>query len=129
MKSKLIVRMAGKQTHLQKRLRASTTGAVRAIGDATRKATNNEDGNQSADGYDFTYDHSYWSFDVHDPTFVAQQQVYEDLGRDVIECAFQGECLSKHLFEIINKKRFYRYQDTTPVCSPTAKRAAAKPTP
>lgn len=78
MKSKLIVHMAGKQTRLHKRTR-------------NVDGSSNDGESGKDDGHDFTYDYSYWSFDANDPTFVPQQQVYEDLGRDVIDCAFQGK--------------------------------------
>ncbi|XP_075164905.1 kinesin-like protein 98A isoform X2 [Haematobia irritans] len=40
--------------------------------------------------HDFTFDYSYWSFDKNDNHFATQEQVYNDLGTDVIDCAFQG---------------------------------------
>ncbi|XP_073813304.1 kinesin-like protein 98A isoform X1 [Musca autumnalis] len=40
--------------------------------------------------HDFTFDYSYWSFDKNDEHFATQEQVYNDLGTDVIDCAFQG---------------------------------------
>uniref|UniRef100_T1P9L0 Kinesin motor protein n=1 Tax=Musca domestica TaxID=7370 RepID=T1P9L0_MUSDO len=40
--------------------------------------------------HDFTFDYSYWSFDKNDKHFATQEQVYDDLGTDVIDCAFQG---------------------------------------
>lgn len=41
--------------------------------------------------HDFTFDYSYWSFDKSDKHFATQEQVYSDLGTDVIDCAFEGE--------------------------------------
>lgn len=43
---------------------------------------------------DFTFDFSYWSFDDDDHSgrhIVTQEEVYSDLGMDVINCAFQGK--------------------------------------
>ncbi|XP_065367327.1 kinesin-like protein Klp98A [Calliphora vicina] len=40
--------------------------------------------------HDFTFDYSYWSYDKNDKHFATQQQVYSDLGTDVIDCAFEG---------------------------------------
>lgn len=47
--------------------------------------------------HDFTFDHSYWSFaDESENEYnesqhiVSQEEVYNDLGVDVINCAFQG---------------------------------------
>ncbi|XP_055849547.1 kinesin-like protein Klp98A isoform X1 [Episyrphus balteatus] len=40
--------------------------------------------------FDFTFDYSYWSFDQNDSHFATQEQVYKDLGTDVVDCAFEG---------------------------------------
>ncbi|PNF18789.1 hypothetical protein B7P43_G01669 [Cryptotermes secundus] len=39
---------------------------------------------------DFTFDHSYWSFDATESHYASQEKVYKDLGTDVIESAFEG---------------------------------------
>ncbi|KAK2567739.1 Kinesin-like protein KIF16B [Acropora cervicornis] len=39
---------------------------------------------------DFSYDFSYWSADSKDRHFASQEQVFEDLGTDVIQSAFEG---------------------------------------
>ncbi|XP_067119902.1 kinesin-like protein KIF16B [Centruroides vittatus] len=39
---------------------------------------------------EFTFDHSYWSFSSSDPHFASQQQVFQDLGQEVVESAFEG---------------------------------------
>jgi len=39
---------------------------------------------------DFTFDYSYWSFEPKDSHFASQEQVFEDLGIDVVQNAFQG---------------------------------------
>ncbi|GBP32381.1 Kinesin-like protein Klp98A [Eumeta japonica] len=39
---------------------------------------------------DFTFDHSYWSFDNEDKHYASQEQVFADLGLDVIDSAFEG---------------------------------------
>ncbi|XP_011503614.1 PREDICTED: kinesin-like protein KIF16B [Ceratosolen solmsi marchali] len=39
---------------------------------------------------DFTFDHSYWSFDDADDNYASQEQVFHDLGTEVIESAFEG---------------------------------------
>ncbi|KAK2580136.1 hypothetical protein KPH14_012412 [Odynerus spinipes] len=39
---------------------------------------------------DFTFDHSYWSFDPMDENYASQEEVFYDLGTDVIESAFEG---------------------------------------
>lgn len=71
--------MDGKTTRLQKQKRLSMMG---------------DDGGNSANrdaNNDFTYDHSYWSHLSTDTNFATQEQVYEDLGSDVINSAFQGK--------------------------------------
>lgn len=90
--------MTGKQTRLHKLIRTSKNGPTQLLADVNSCSSNKngrsakyDDGESNDGGFDFTYDFSYWSFDANDPTFVTQQQVYEDLGRDVIDCAFQGE--------------------------------------
>lgn len=40
--------------------------------------------------HDFTFDFSYWSLDQSDGHFTNQDQVFQDLGTDVVDCAFQG---------------------------------------
>lgn len=104
--------MTGKQTRLQKRERTSNTGPSQISIDEnsssshkTAGASKNDTGEckENDGGYDFTYDYSYWSFDANDPNFVTQQQVYEDLGRDVIDCAFQGEKID--VYDLINLKK------------------------
>lgn len=40
--------------------------------------------------HDFTFDYSYWSLDDSDDHFITQEQVFNDLGTDVVDCAFQG---------------------------------------
>ncbi|KAM3959288.1 LOW QUALITY PROTEIN: kinesin-like protein 98A [Aphomia sociella] len=39
---------------------------------------------------DFTFDHSYWSYDSEDKHYASQEQVFADLGLDVIDSAFEG---------------------------------------
>ncbi|XP_058799880.1 kinesin-like protein Klp98A isoform X2 [Phymastichus coffea] len=39
---------------------------------------------------DFTFDHSYWSFDDADDNYASQEEVFYDLGTEVIESAFEG---------------------------------------
>lgn len=39
---------------------------------------------------EFTFDFSYWSHDKTSENFASQERVYNDLGREVIDCAFEG---------------------------------------
>lgn len=38
----------------------------------------------------FTFDKSYWSADKNDPTYADQEMVYNDLGEDLLNHAFDG---------------------------------------
>ncbi|CAG9830106.1 unnamed protein product [Diabrotica balteata] len=39
---------------------------------------------------EFTFDYSYWSHDSNSDNFASQELVYNDLGKEVIDCAFEG---------------------------------------
>jgi len=39
---------------------------------------------------EFTFDYSYWSADQDHVDFVNQEQIYNDLGKEVVEAAFTG---------------------------------------
>lgn len=86
LEAKCVVQMDGKKTRLLKP-RLST------IDNNTAVAVNRDNYN------DFTFDHSYWSFEGatdglngnHSQHIVTQEEVYADLGTDVINCAFEGE--------------------------------------
>ncbi|XP_066280318.1 uncharacterized protein [Branchiostoma lanceolatum] len=38
----------------------------------------------------FVFDYSYWSVDQNSPDYAAQQQIFQDLGTDVLASAFEG---------------------------------------
>uniref|UniRef100_A0AC35GKR5 Kinesin-like protein unc-104 n=1 Tax=Panagrolaimus sp. PS1159 TaxID=55785 RepID=A0AC35GKR5_9BILA len=40
--------------------------------------------------HNFSYDYSYWSFNKQDAHFVSQQKVYEELGVEMLQHAFEG---------------------------------------
>jgi len=77
MDAQLIMEMENKKTRLLK-------PRLQSIRDAGRD-----------NHHDFTFDYSYWSFDAEDPHFATQEQVYSDLGNDVVDCAYEGEPRSK----------------------------------
>ncbi|EAA13643.5 AGAP003925-PA [Anopheles gambiae str. PEST] len=78
--AKLIVQMDGKKTRLLKP-KLGTGNGVR--GDLASRA--------ALDPFnDFTFDHSYWSVDERDPHFTHQETVFDDLGTEIVDCAFQG---------------------------------------
>ncbi|CAI8044186.1 Kinesin-like protein Klp98A, partial [Geodia barretti] len=72
MESPVVLEMKGKSTLLRK-----TTDDV--IVGQTREKVN-----------EFVYDYSYWSLDPSYPHFVPQEQVFNDLGKTVLEAAFEG---------------------------------------
>lgn len=39
---------------------------------------------------EFTFDYSYWSVNSRDPHFATQEQVFNDLGQEVVDNAFEG---------------------------------------
>ncbi|CAL7949776.1 unnamed protein product [Xylocopa violacea] len=73
MNAKMIVQMDGKKTRI---FNTKTPGSCREIDREKYK--------------DFTFDHSYWSFDANDENYASQEEVFYDLGTDVIESAFEG---------------------------------------
>ncbi|XP_072929547.1 kinesin-like protein Klp98A [Epargyreus clarus] len=73
MSAKLIVQMDGKKTRL-----------------LTVKNSKEQNENSREKYKDFTFDHSYWSFDSGDTHYASQEQVFSDLGLDVIDSAFEG---------------------------------------
>ncbi|XP_071633443.1 kinesin-like protein Klp98A isoform X1 [Temnothorax longispinosus] len=73
MNEKLIVQMSGKRTRI---FSTKTPDSCRDIDRGKYK--------------DFTFDHSYWSFDSNDENYASQEEVFYDLGTDVIESAFEG---------------------------------------
>lgn len=80
MDASLIVQMDGKKTRLHKP-KHNVMDSNNAAALAARE-----------NYHDFTFDHSYWSFEggsSHEPV-VTQEEVYNDLGMDVINSAFQG---------------------------------------
>lgn len=79
MDAKVIVQMDGKKTRLLKP--KHTTIDNNNVSTSIRDNFN-----------DFTFDYSYWSFenDNGHQHVVTQEEVYNDLGMDVINCAFQG---------------------------------------
>ncbi|KAF9408807.1 kinesin-like protein Klp8 [Podila epigama] len=55
-------------------------------GNMTTIVKPDSDGQQKS----FSFDHSYWSFDKADPNYAGQQQIYEDLGVELLNHAFSG---------------------------------------
>lgn len=47
-------------------------------------------GKESEDVKAFTFDKSYWSADKNDPTYADQQTVYNDMGEELLDHAFDG---------------------------------------
>lgn len=103
MEAKCVVQMDGKKTRL---LKPKLTSAI-DNNNAAIAATNRDNYN------DFTFDHSYWSFEgamdglsgnVNGQHIVTQEEVYADLGTDVINCAFEGTNLLFSIFVFFYKR-------------------------
>lgn len=47
-------------------------------------------GKESEDVKAFTFDKSYWSADKNDPSYADQQTVYNDMGEELLDHAFDG---------------------------------------
>ncbi|XP_074103740.1 kinesin-like protein 98A isoform X2 [Cotesia typhae] len=73
MNAKLIVQMDGKRTRIY-----------------NSKSPGNCRDNDKEKYKDFTFDHSYWSYEPTDENYASQEEVFYDLGTDVIESAFAG---------------------------------------
>lgn len=97
MDAKCVVQMDGKKTRLLKPKLTATIDNNPAVA-AIRDNYN-----------DFTFDHSYWSYEGATDGLngnghqhiVTQEEVYADLGTDVINCAFEGEHFIHSLIYII----------------------------
>ncbi|XP_068717319.1 kinesin-like protein KIF16B [Montipora capricornis] len=65
---------------------------------------------------DFSYDFSYWSADSKDRHFASQERVFEDLGNDVIQSAFEGynACIFAYGQTGAGKSYSMMGQDTAP---------------
>ncbi|EDS31294.1 conserved hypothetical protein [Culex quinquefasciatus] len=79
--AKLIVQMDGKKTRL---LKPKVAGLLNGGANLPGSGSGLEPWN------DFTFDHSYWSVDESDGHFTPQERVFEDLGTEIVDCAFQG---------------------------------------
>jgi kinesin family protein 1 len=80
--AKCLIRMNGNQTILEA---PDTVGNHHDGGDS--KAPVHGAGRSHA----FTFDHSYWSAgDREDEDYASQQTLFDDLGRDLLDHAFQG---------------------------------------
>ncbi|KAL1430845.1 hypothetical protein MTO96_014705 [Rhipicephalus appendiculatus] len=75
MKSSEIIRMDGNKTCIEN-LKVSPQGGTEELGRERIK--------------EFTFDYSYWSVHPSDAHFVTQEQVFNDLGQEVVDNAFEG---------------------------------------
>lgn len=74
--------MDGNQTIITNNKAPSTN----AIHQKKKHSTKDEDDNVKA----FTFDRSYWSADKNDDQYADQELVYNDLGRELLDHAFDG---------------------------------------
>ncbi|EGD83650.1 hypothetical protein PTSG_04256 [Salpingoeca rosetta] len=56
----------------------------------TQTLLHNKDSPGGDDVKRFTFDHSYWSYNKSDAHYTPQEQVFKDLGTDVLDAAFEG---------------------------------------
>ncbi|EPB85371.1 kinesin family member 1/13/14 [Mucor circinelloides 1006PhL] len=67
-------------------------GLIRMDGDQTiiSRPPDQRTGKESEDVKAFTFDKSYWSADKNDPRYADQQTVYNDMGEELLDHAFDG---------------------------------------
>lgn len=67
-------------------------GLIRMEGNQTilSRPPDSKTGKESEDIKAFTFDKSYWSADKNAPNYADQQTVYNDLGEDLLNHAFDG---------------------------------------
>ncbi|KAH9380626.1 hypothetical protein HPB48_020895 [Haemaphysalis longicornis] len=75
MKSSEIIQMEGNKTSIEN-MKVSPQGGSEELGRERIK--------------EFTFDYSYWSVNSRDPHFATQEQVFNDLGQEVVDNAFEG---------------------------------------
>lgn len=80
-----IIRMEGNQTIITKKSITNTTHH-QSSKKSLSAAGSGEDENVKA----FTFDRSYWSADIEDDHYADQELVYNDLGRELLDHAFDG---------------------------------------
>lgn len=73
-------------------LARGATGLIRMEGNQTilSRPPDSKTGKESEDIKAFTFDKSYWSADKNAPNYADQQTVYNDLGEDLLNHAFDG---------------------------------------
>ncbi|KAI8075132.1 hypothetical protein BC940DRAFT_363173 [Gongronella butleri] len=73
-------------------LARGATGLIRMEGNQTiiSKPPDQRTGKENEDFKAFTFDKSYWSADKNDSSYADQQTVYDDLGEDLLNHAFDG---------------------------------------
>lgn len=90
----------------------------------TRPTDSSDPGNKHVkkDGDDvkaFTFDKSYWSFDKNDANYATQAHLYNDLGEDLLNHAFEGynTCIFACRFTEVNRIYFYLKTSSNANCS------------
>lgn len=78
-----IIRMDGNQTIITNNKKSVTNVHHQT---SSKKSAAGEDDNVKA----FTFDRSYWSADKADDHYADQELVYNDLGRELLDHAFDG---------------------------------------
>lgn len=67
-------------------------GLIRMDGNQTiiSRPPDQRTGKESEDVKAFTFDKSYWSADKNSPSYADQQTVYNDMGEELLDHAFDG---------------------------------------
>lgn len=67
-------------------------GLIRMDGNQTiiSRPPDQKTGKESEDVKAFTFDKSYWSADKNSPSYADQQTVYNDMGEELLDHAFDG---------------------------------------
>ncbi|CAG8486485.1 10351_t:CDS:10 [Racocetra persica] len=76
--AKCLIRMEGNQTIITRPTDTNDPGNAKVVK------------NYFEDVKAFTFDKSYWSFDKNDPNYAIQTHLYNDLGKELLNHAFEG---------------------------------------
>ena len=88
--SKLVVKVTGNQVNLDAPPPSSSATPTLSGNKSENNSLTSPSSNAHGAPHKFAYDFSYWSHDRKDAHFAGQDQVFKDLGLDVVENAFNG---------------------------------------
>ena len=88
--SKLVVKVNGNTVNLDAPPPSSSATPSLSQGKSEKSVNSLTSSHNAGTPHKFAYDFSYWSHDRKDSHFAGQDQVFKDLGLDVVENAFNG---------------------------------------